>query len=294
MNSMQSAMVRFLLRRSNIWNKPLMDIRKDMEGIKTKGIPEGITVKKEQVNGVPCEVFLCGEAKKDKAVLYFHGGGFCLGIYSANLEFVAEISKQSGIDVYMPDYRLAPENPFPAALEDAVAVYKGMLQQGYDADNLVIVGDSSGCALAVSALLVLKQSGVRMPKALAFITPVFDLAGKGDTFSTRTVKDPFKSKDPLGIAKIYTGCNNPTSPMISPLYGELGGLPPTLIHAADYDVFLSDSYRFMELMAAGGGEIKMKVWRKMWHIFHMQAPLVPESSKALDELCSYIKSKTNI
>jgi acetyl esterase/lipase len=150
------------------------------------------------------------------------------------------------------------------------------------------MGDSSGCALAVSALLALKQGGVRMPRALAFITPVFDLAGKGETFLTRAEKDPFELKDPLGIAKIYVGSNNPLSPMLSPLYGELQGLPPVLIHAADYDVFLSDSYRFKENAEKAGVNVELKVWRKMWHIFHMQSSFVPESMKALKELCSHI------
>ena len=125
---------------------------------------------------------------------------------------------------------------------------------------------------------------------LIFITPVFDLAGKGETFSTRVGKDPFKLKDPLSIAKIYTGSNNPFSPIISALYGELEGLPPVLIHAADYDVFLSDAYRFKEKAEAARGEVDLKVWRKMWHIFHMQASFVRESDKALNELCSYIKA----
>jgi acetyl esterase/lipase len=99
---------------------------------------------------------------------------------------------------------------------------------------------------------------------------VFDLAGKGDSFTSKAAKDPFKLVDPLGIAKIYLGANNPTSPLISPLYGELSGLPPVLIHAAQYDVFLSDSTRFAETAENAGVSVDIKVWRKMWHIFHMQ------------------------
>jgi acetyl esterase/lipase len=226
MGSIQSCLTRFLLRKSNMWNRPLDEIRQSMAGMKAKGMPDGISAKDEEVNGVPCKVFTCHGGKSDSALLYFHGGGFCMGIYPSNCEFAALISKLAGTDVYMPDYRLSPENPFPAALEDAVAVYKGLLNKGYRGDDLTVMGDSSGCALAVSALLVLKQGGVSMPRALAFITPVFDLAGKGETFLTRAEKDPFELKDPLGIAKIYVGSNNALSPMLSPLYGELQGLPP--------------------------------------------------------------------
>lgn len=131
-----------------------------------------------------------------------------------------------------------------------------------------------------------------MPCSMAFITPVFDMAGHGDSFSSKAGKDPFKLIDPLGIAKIYISGNNPTSPVLSPLYGELGGLPPTLIHAADYDVFLSDSTRFAEKAKNDGVMVDIKVWRKMWHIFHMQAQFVPESSKALDKICLFIESNS--
>ena len=291
MGSIQGAVIRFLLRKSNMWNKPLTEVRKSMESIKSKGIPSGVSLKKVEVDGVPCEMFLCEESKKDKVILYFHGGGFCLGIYPANREFVAGLAKESGVNLYVPDYSLAPEHPFPAALEDSVAVYKGMLRNGYNAEDIIVMGDSSGCALALSTLQVVRQSGEKMPGALVFITPVLDFAGKGETFRTNLGKDPFKYKDPLSIAKIYLEENDPTSPMISPLYGELGGLPPVLVHAGEYDVFLSDSCRFFESYKAAGGEAELKVWKKMWHIFHMQASLVPESRKAIDEICSFISAK---
>jgi monoterpene epsilon-lactone hydrolase len=286
MNSIQSAFVRFMLRRSNIWNKPLIEVRKTMEGIKANAMPQGIENSRQNIHGVGCEVFKHPSNKKDKVILYFHGGGFCLGIYPPNREFAAKICSQTETDVYLPDYRLAPENPFPAALEDAIAVYRGIIENGFTGKDIILMGDSSGCALAVSALLALKQSKVEMPCALNFITPVFDLAGKGDSFTSKAAKDPFKLADPLGIAKIYVAANNPTSPMLSPLYGELDGLPPVLIHAAEYDVFLSDSTRFAEKAKNTDVKVNIKVWRKMWHIFHMQAPFVPESKRALDEICS--------
>ncbi|HYE68327.1 MAG TPA: alpha/beta hydrolase [Anaerovoracaceae bacterium] len=290
MNSIQSSLVRFMLRRSNIWNKPLNEVRKTMEGIKSNGMPKGIEILRQTMNGVSYEVFRHPSGKKGKVILYFHGGGFCLGIFPANREFAARICSMTETDVYMPDYRLAPEYPFPAALEDAIAAYRGIVGNGFNGKDVIIMGDSSGCALAVSALLALKQSSIEMPCALNFITPVFDLAGKGDSFTSKAAKDPFKLVDPLGIAKIYVAANNPTSPAISPLYGELDGLPPVLIHAAEHDVFLSDSTRFAEKAENAGVKVDIRVWRKMWHIFHMQAPFVPESKKALDEICLIVKS----
>lgn len=286
MNSIQSFFIRWMLQKSNIWNKPLEEVRKTMEGVKAIGMPKDVESSRKIVNGTDCEVFKNPFGTKGKVILYFHGGGFCLGIYPSNHEFVAKICSVTKTDVYMPDYRLAPENLFPAALEDAVAVYKGMIEEGYHGKDIIIMGDSSGCALAVSALLVLKQSNMEMPCALKFITPVFDLAGIGDSFTSKAKKDPFNMADPLGIAKIYVASNNPTSSLISPLYGELNYLPPVWIHAAEYDVFLSDSTRFAEKAKKAGVKMDIKIWRKMWHIFHMQESFVPESKRAFLEICS--------
>lgn len=289
MSSLQSSFIRFMLRRSKIWNEPLLEIRKTMESMKAEDSPSGIQILQTDLKGVPCYTFFHSREKSKKVILYFHGGGFCLGIYNANREFVAKIADRTKFDAFMPDYRLAPENPFPAALDDAIAVYKGLLENGYRADDIVIAGDSSGCALALSAILVLKQSGYGMPSMILCITPVFDLAGKGATYTTKAKKDPFQLIDPLGIAKNYVSDNNSTSPLLSPLYGELEGLPPIFIHAAEYDVFLSDATRFAEKAKESKVKVEIKIWDKMWHIFPMQEKVVPESKLAMNELCSQIK-----
>lgn len=292
MNSIQSGLIRFFIRRSGLFNKPLDEIRRNMGKLKSKGLPEGISVKEQRINKVDCEVITNLTAKKDQVIIYFHGGGFCLGIYPSNREFVAGIAKKTGCNVFLPDYRLAPENPFPAALQDAVNIYKGMLEQGYKASNIIVMGDSSGCALALSALLELRNEYVAMPRAIGCITPVFDLTGKGTTFQSRAKKDPFQNQNPLGMAGNYLSKNDPFSYKISPLYGELSGLPPILIHAADYDVFLGDSLRMKDMYETAGGKVTLKVYPKMWHIFHMQEQVVPEAKQALEEMCSVLMEGT--
>ena len=291
MASVQSAVVRSMIRKSNMWNRPLDEIRNSMQNIPAKSIPAGIINDRQNIGGVPCEVFRNAEKQKNKAILYFHGGGFCMGIYHANREFVARLSKITGMDIYLPDYSLAPEHPFPAALNDAIAAYKGLLDAGYNACDIFVMGDSSGCSLAVSALLMLRQDGFLMPCAMAFLTPVFDLTGTSESLHVNAANDPFQLKDPLGVAKLYVGENDTASLLLSPLYGDLRGLPPMLIHAAEYDVFAGDAERFLKQAADVGLPVEYKVWRKMWHIFHMQAPLVPEASKALKEVNSYLASK---
>ncbi len=294
MSSMQSNYVKDMIRNSGMWNLSLPEIRKNMEGLQSAGMPKDIKNLREKVGGVECEAFYCEGAAKDKVILYYHGGGFCLGIYSSNRDFVAELAHRCRANIYMPDYRLAPENPYPAALEDAVEVYRGILDKGFQPENIVIMGDSSGSALSVSALLQLKEQGLPMPKALSYITPLFDLTGKAETFITRREEDPFVQEDPLSIAKIYLGANDASSPMLSPLFGDLKGLPPVLIHSADSDVFSADSESFAKAVRLSGGTAENKLWEEMWHIFHMQAAFVPEADLALGELCSYIKKSLNI
>ena len=291
MGSLQASITRTMIKKSDMWNHPLDEIRKTMEAIPdSEGIPEGILHESSILNGVAIESFRHAEKKRDKVMLYFHGGGFCLGIYPANRAFAATLAKETGMDAVLPDYRLAPEHPFPAALEDAIAVYKGLLHsEGYRAEDIVIAGDSSGCALALSALMVLRRSGEPMPERCAFMTPVFDLAGTGESFRTKAAKDPFQLSDPLGIAKIYVGDNTPTMPELSPLFGSLSGLPKMLIQAAEYDVFLSDAQRMTERVNKMGGQAELRLWKRMWHVFQMQHAFVPEAKQALSEFCAYLR-----
>lgn len=290
MGSLQAMITRTMIKKSNMWNQPLDEIRKSMAAIPdAAGIPQGVTVAQATLNGVAVEIFRQAQGKRGRVILYFHGGGFCLGIYPANRAFVAHLAKETGLDLILPDYRLAPEHPFPAALEDAVAVYQGLLHsEGYRAEDIVIAGDSSGCALALSALLVLRKSGEPMPQKCAFITPVFDLAGTGESFRTNAAKDPFQLKDPLGIAKLYVGEDTATMPELSPLYGSLAGLPQMRILAAEYDVFLSDAQRLAERVNKAGGQAELRINKKMWHVFVMQHAFVPEAKRALAELCRYL------
>jgi len=285
MGSIQALITRNLLRKSDIWNKPLNEIRQTMAGIKSSSMPDGIVTETATLGGISCEVFRHSGKKMHRTVLYFHGGGFCLGIYAANREFVAKMSKLLEAEIYMPDYRLAPEHPFPAALEDAKAIYQELSKT----ENLIVMGDSSGCALALSALLKAKQNGIKMPDALVMITPVLDLSDTNTRIAKSVRKDPFSLTDPLGLTRHYTRGNDTMSPAISPMYGELSGLPPILIHAAQYDTFLSDACRFKQLAANANIHVELKTWSKMWHIFHMQLPFVPEAVKAASEISTFVQ-----
>ncbi len=279
--SVHATITRRLLKKSDIWNKPLNEIRQTMAQIKGSGIPQGIIATSMQVNGVNCEVFRHADNAERSTLLYFHGGGFCLGIYEANRSFAARLAQLLNVTVYMPDYRLAPEHPYPAALEDATAV----LRELSGCSRLIVMGDSSGCALALSAL----QKQQAMPQALVMITPVLDLSDSQMRVASSVKKDPFRLDDPLKLTKLYTSGQNVSSPDISPIFGHLENLPPTLVHAAEYDAFLSDACSFADRAKECTSDVQLKIWPKMWHIFHMQSPFVPEATRALSEIAAFIK-----
>lgn len=292
MASFQSVILRFLIRKTVNWNKPLEKVRKDLEELGGKtSLPKEVQVTTLVHQGFKAELMEPAGAPENKIILYLHGGGYCLGVYNTNRAFVAGVASQCGLKTLLLDYRLAPEHPFPAALEDSVAAYRWLLQAGFSSDKIILMGDSSGCGLGLATVMKLREEQESLPAAMVFLSPVVDLAGKGESFITLAKKDPFQYRDPLGIAKNYVGRNDPALPMLSPLYGDMDGLPPMLIHAGDYDVFLSDATRLAEKAERYGVKVKLKVWKKMWHIFHMSAGILPEGKAALNEVYAYISEK---
>ncbi len=292
MASFRSSILRFLIRKTVNWNKSFVEIRTDLERLNKKAdIPQNIKVQSVSAGGVKAELIEPEGAPSDKIVIYLHGGGYCLGIVNTNRGFVAKIAAGTGLKTLLVDYRLAPENPFPAAIEDVITAYRWLLSKGHLSRNMIFVADSSGCGLCLAALMSLRDDKVSMPAAMAFISPMVDLAGTGESFVTRKDVDPFQYLDPLCIIKNYIGDNDPMLPVLSPLFGDLQGLPPILIHASDYDVFLSDAVRLAEKASESGIEVNLKIWDRMWHIFHMNANLLPEAKTALEEIFTYIKNK---
>lgn len=292
MASLQSAILRFMLPKVIDWNKPLADLRKDLEtmGRKVKMSPN-VNISSVSAGGVRAELMEPVGAPSEKIIFYLHGGGYCLGIYNINRAFVAGVAAQSGLKVMLLDYRLAPENPAPAAFEDAVTAYRWLLSNDYLPENVILMADSSGCGLSLAMMMALRDNNEPMPKAVIFHSPMLDLKGTGESLQTRRNVDPCRYNDPLGIAKIYLGGNNPALTMFSPIDGAFERLPPMMIHAGDYDVFLSDAVRAAEKAKQAGIEVRFKIWDKMWHNFHFSADILPEGKRALEEIYAYIEEK---
>lgn len=296
MPSLQSVVIRFLIRKTVNWNKPLAEVRSDLArmGGKLK-IPAGMTYTLMVLNGVKVERILpaasqqAGDAGRIRLIMYVHGGGYSLGLVNTNRNFVMYIARQSGLPVALVDYRLAPEAPFPAALEDFLSAYRGLLAEGVQPGQIAVMGDSSGCGLALAGLTCLRDMGEPLPAVLVALCPMVDQTNSGETFQTRAALDPYHLDPKYYMNQYVLAGQDPRNPLLSPLYADLHGLPPILIHAGDHDVFLSDATRLAEKARQAGVPVTLKVWDSMWHIFQMSAEVLPEGQASLNEILAYLR-----
>jgi epsilon-lactone hydrolase len=296
MASIQSVILRFLIRKTVNWNKPLAEVRSDLAKMGGKlRIPPGVTYSQRVLNGVKLDEFLPSvnchvpAASRVRLILYVHGGGYSLGLVNTNRNFVMNIARQSGLRVDLMDYRLAPENPFPAALEDFLGTYRGLLAEGVEPGQIVVMGDSSGCGLALAGLTCLRDAGDPLPAGLIAMCPMVDQKNSGDSFQTRAAVDPYHLIPKYYMNQYVLAGQDPGNPLLSPLYADLHGLPPILIHAADRDVFLSDATRLAEKARQSGVTVTLKIWDSMWHVFQMSAELLPEGQASLNEIITYLQ-----
>jgi monoterpene epsilon-lactone hydrolase len=307
MPSLQSQLIIFVIRNRHLlrfhlkretWDDStsIPDFRRQCEaGARRMKLPDGIEVSPVTIEGVTgiqnrqAEWLIPCGAPRDKVVLYLVGGGYVSGSCTDHRAMVAKITKGSGVTTLLFDHRLAPEDPFPAALEDAVTAYRWLLAQGISPANIMIVGDSAGGGLCLATLLALRDQGIPLPAAAVSLSPWTDLALTGESYRTKLKA----SIDPPGMSivcsKYYVEGNDPRLPWISPLYGDLRGLPPIFICVGTNETMLDDSTRFAEKAQAAGVDVTLRVWEGMVHCFPLMAPLFPEATQALDEICLYIR-----
>lgn len=225
---------------------------------------------------------------RNKVMIYLHGGGYVVGSPATHRSLVARLAKSCSIRALSLDYRLAPEHPFPAALEDALAVYHQVLDHGIAPKNILLAGDSAGSGLALATLISLRDNNQPLPAMSVCISPWTDLALTGESIQTCADLDPYISYDSLTLNTHYLGNHNPRSPLISPLYADFTGLPPLLIHVGTDELLLSDSTRLAEQAKNAGVDVTLKIWDDMWHDFHMWAPYLPEANEALEEIAGFV------
>ncbi len=240
--------------------------------------PAGTQVAAVDAGGVPAEWVTPVGVAGGRVTMYLHGGAYQLGSPATLRHLVALLSAAAQARAFSVDYRLAPEHPFPAAVDDAVAAYRWLLAAGHDPASVAIAGDSAGGGLALATLVALRDSGDPLPAAAVAISPWTDLALTGESLRTRADADVMLKPDGMPqTAALYLAGADPRHPYASPLYAELHGLPPILIHVGDAEVILDDSTRFAARARAAGVNVTLEIWDDMPHVFQAFAGLLPEA-----------------
>lgn len=250
----------------------------------------GAQVERLNAGGVPAE-WVDIPRPASRAVLYhLHGGGFCAGSCASERPLLTRLARAAGARGFAVDYRLAPEHPFPAAVEDTVAAYRWLLKAGVASADIVLSGSSAGGALALAALVSLRDAGDPLPASCILLSPATDLTLSGESFVTKARADPVLSQEYVRRAtRLYIGQGNPKEPLASPLFADLQGLPPLLIHVGSSEILLSDSTRLARRAEEAGVNVTLKVWDGLFHVFHT-AGFLPESRRALAEIGAFAEA----
>lgn len=260
------------------------------QGTARAQLPAGVTRKAISVDGVACEWVIPENSPEDRVLLYLHGGGFVYGLTPTHLAMVASLAQKMGTRALMVDYRLAPDHPFPAALDDCVTAYRWLVQQGVSAHKLVVAGDSAGGNLTITTMMKLRADGDPLPAAAACLSPVatcVDRASRPDGFN-----------DPLLPPKVmkfynqsYVADNDPRNPLISPVFGDWRGLPPLLIHVGEDEILRDDAVRVEALAKAAGVEVRLEIYPRMWHVWQIH-PALPQTTQSLDDIAQFFAAIT--
>lgn len=254
---------------------------------------DGVTVEGIDIDHISCQWVIPADIATDLVVLYFHGGGYCLGSNRTHQSMVSYFVKALQAKALMVDYRLAPEHPFPAALEDAVTSYRWLLSHGYSAKKVVIAGDSAGGGLAVATMMRLKEDRISLPSAGICLSPWADLTASGESYRTKAGEDPLVQKDSiLELADAYLAGRVRQTPLASPVFGDMTGLPPLLIQVGSAEVLLDDARRLAANAKSAGVEVVLEVWEQMVHVWQLFSALLPEGREALERAVHFIRRQT--
>jgi monoterpene epsilon-lactone hydrolase len=254
-------------------------------------------VRRIDLAGVACEWLLAKGADPDRRLLYIHGGGWTAGNLESHRPLSARISQAAGAAVLAVHYRLAPEHPFPAGLDDCVHAYRWLRSNGPNgvapARSIFLAGDSAGGNLTLATLLACKERSIPLPTGAIPLSAATDFSASGESFRTRAAADPILASAAAGIPAIgvaYTqGRADPLSPLCSPLNGDLRGLPPLLVQVGDAEVLLDDSTRIAAKAKTAGVDVTLSVYPEMPHVWQLFAPFLPEATAAIDEIGAFVR-----
>jgi len=298
--SLQAELVRVWLRwsmkRSNHPNVTIQERRREIAAYERRvpRPPRRFEMAQRKLSGVPAMRVSRRDAQTDRHILFLHGGGYVTGSPALYRHILWRFAAAARARVAAIDYRLAPEHPFPAALDDAVAGWQGLLAEGADPRRCAVMGDSAGGGLALALLLRLRDTGAPLPSAAVAISPWTDLAMTGTSLGRNATSDPMENPDDVPfLARCYLGEADPMTPYASPLYGNPRGLPPTLIQVGGDEILLDDSVRMAQRMQAAGCKVELEVWPRMPHVWHAFAPIMPEARRAIARIGAFVLAATD-
>jgi acetyl esterase/lipase len=273
--------------------RPIEQRRREWEAeARLQVLPREARFVRADVDGIPAEWMEMPRVWQDRVVLLLHGGGYNAGSPRTHRRLAADLSRAAHTRVLVPDYRLAPENPYPAGVRDALVSFGWLVRQGFAEDRIIVAGDSAGGGLALSMLLALRAAGGTMPRAAVLLAPWTDLTCSSPSYSKLRKYDPIITREGLLEAgRWYAGARDPADPMLSPLFADLQGLPPLLIHAGEDEVMVDDSRRFAERARKAGVDVTSTIWPGMWHVFHGAGREIPEARQAIDAIGAFVRGQ---
>lgn len=302
MPSLKTKFINFLLRNRHLfrlklrketvdWNTSIEDLRKQHE--KTNHVlaktPEGMTITPITIHGRKAEWLIPDNAPEDKVIFYTHGGGYVSGSCEDHRAIVSKMAKFTGIRILQFDYRLAPEHPFPAAVEDSIETYQWLLEHGFSPENIIIAGESAGGGLCLSTLVALRDKAIPLPKAGVAISPWADISCSGESYKSNAKRclSPLGSWEVFGT--YYAGDTDRQHPWLSPLFADLAGLPSLYINAGGDEALRDDAIHFAEKAKKADVEVQSRIEPGMVHCYPMLAPFFPEATQAMDEIVAFIQ-----
>ncbi len=270
--------------------KTVDDMRLEAERLtKWVRLPSNTHVESITLNSISAEWVCYGEPNNDRVVLYLHGGGYNVGSPNTHRELAAYLSLSSRARVLLPDYHLAPEHPFPKALNDATLTYRWLLTSGYSSDKIALAGDSAGGGLAIATAIDLRKKGHALPASIICISPWTDLSMSGESITSRAAIDPLLNLHIMQrMASNYLGTNDARNPLISPVYANLEGMPPLLIHVGSDEMLLDDATRLAAKAKQANVDVTIKIYPGMWHVWHLCTKRMPEAKNAIEALGTFI------
>ena len=296
--SLRASMMSFLMRHTVKKRMASFDDHRalrDRAGGPTGRTPREVDTEGVDTGGVAAEWVRWPGGAEHAVILYLHGGGYVFGGPDSHRGMAWRLARASGLSVLLVDYRLAPEHPYPAAVDDAALAYRWLLERGVDAGRLVVAGDSAGGGLAAALMVRMRSEGVALPRAAVLISPWADLTMSGASMTENAEADAMLSPESVRrFADLYLGEADPRTPYASPVYADLSCLPPVYVMVGSTEVLLSDSETLVTNINAAGGTAELTIWPNMPHVFPIFGALIPEANQAIADMGQFIRRHVEV